>query len=90
MDNSNSRAFILSKIPGTLTAVRKIRVAGPTAAQDLFGTAGNPNNSRAPKLVETRVGGILSTVGMPARAGTPAAWYTDNRKDARNIGNANS
>ncbi len=36
---------------GTLTAVRTTRAAVSTAAQDIFGTAGNPNNSRTPKLV---------------------------------------
>jgi hypothetical protein len=49
----NSRAFSLSKISGTLTAVRITRVVGPTAAQDIFGTAGNANKSRIKKLVET-------------------------------------
>jgi hypothetical protein len=52
-DNSNSRDFSFSKIPGTLIAVRITRAAGPTAAQEIFRTAGNPNNSRTPKLVET-------------------------------------
>jgi hypothetical protein len=47
----NSRAFSLSKISGTLTAVRKTRVAGSTAAQERIGTAENVNNSRALKLV---------------------------------------
>ncbi len=82
--------FILSKIPGTLTVVRTTRAAGHTAAQERLGTAGNVNNSRAPKLVETRIKGMLSTVGMSVTAGTPAEWYTGNRSYARNVGKTKS
>ncbi len=40
-----------ARIPGKSTAVGTERAAGPTAAQEITGTAGNASNSRTPELV---------------------------------------
>jgi hypothetical protein len=29
---------------------------------------------------------MITTVGTPTTAGTPAAWYTGNRRDTKNVG----
>jgi hypothetical protein len=42
-----------ARILGTSTAVRTERAAGPTAARERTGIAGNANNSRTPAMVET-------------------------------------
>jgi hypothetical protein len=45
------------------------RAAGLTSAQERTGISGNVDNSRNPELVETPSEGMVTTPGMPARAG---------------------